>query len=159
MILIADSSALIALAICDGLPFLDALYGEVFVPEAVHREVTRSDKPEAEKLRAYLLGKVKQADMASYVYLDAYADTGETEAMMLYKQTSADKLLIDDKRGRKIARINNIRTIGSLGVLLSAKRAGLITELGPSLVKLQDSQIFISPSLVATVLEIAGETR
>ena len=35
MILVADASALIALATCDGLLWLDKLFGEVIVPEAV----------------------------------------------------------------------------------------------------------------------------
>ncbi|WP_417909847.1 hypothetical protein [Candidatus Electronema sp. PJ] len=39
MILIADSSALIALAICDGLQLLESLYGEVLVPEAVYKKL------------------------------------------------------------------------------------------------------------------------
>ena len=47
MLLVADASALIALATCDGLSWLDALFGEVLVPEAVYREVTLADKPQA----------------------------------------------------------------------------------------------------------------
>ena len=126
MILVADSSALIALAICDGLKLLEPLYGEVVVPEAVYSEVTASDKPESETLREYLTGKIRSIDTAGFVYLDASADIGETEAMLLYKQLNADKLLIDDRRGRKIAKINRIHTIGSLGVLLAAKNRGLL---------------------------------
>ena len=57
------------------------------------------------------------------------ADAGETEAMLLYKQIDADKLLIDDQRGRNVAKINHIETIGSLGVLLVAKQRGLINEI------------------------------
>jgi uncharacterized protein len=159
MILVADSSALIALSICDSLHLLEALFGDVLVPETVFREVTQSDKPEAQKLRAYLQDKTRKVDMRAYVYLDAFADAGETEAMLLYKQISADKLLIDDRRGRKVAKINNINTIGSLGVLLSAKRAGLIPEVAPLIGRLTGSQIYISPSLAQTVLSLAGEDR
>lgn len=79
-------------------------------------------KPEAKALESYLKDKVYTVDMSYFVYLDAYADAGESEAMVLYKQKSADKLLIDDKRGRKVAKINNINIIGSMGVLLSAKK-------------------------------------
>ncbi len=157
MILVADSSALIALSICDGLHFLDALYGAVLVPETVFGEVTQSDKPEAQQLSVYLQDKTRKVDMRAYVYLDAFADAGETEAMLLYKQLSADKLLIDDRRGRKVAKINNIRTIGSMGVLLSAKKAGLIPEIAPLIGRLTGSRIHISPTLVHTVLSLAGE--
>ena len=157
MILVADSSALIALAICDGLKLLEPLYGEIVVPEAVYNEVTASDKPESETLREYLSEKIRSIDTAGFVYLDASADIGETEAMLLYKQLNADKLLIDDRRGRKIARINGIHTIGSLGVLLAAKNGGLLSEVLPSLLKLNRSSIFISQDVIQTVLDLAGE--
>jgi hypothetical protein len=157
MILIADSSALIALAICDGLQLLEPLYGEVVVPEAVYNEVATSDKPESATLRGYLAGKVRAVDTSGFVYLDASADLGETEAMLLYKQLNADKLLIDDRRGRKIAKINKIHTIGSLGVLLAAKNKGLLAKVLPSLLKLNKSSIFISPDVIQSVLDLAGE--
>ena len=75
---------------------------------------------------------MRQVNLEAYVFLDAFADAGETEAMLLYKQLAADKLLIDDKRGRKVAKINQISTIGSLGVLLVAKEKGLIVEVAPA---------------------------
>jgi len=102
MILIADCSALIALASCQGLPLLDALFDTVVVPEAVYREAVVSDKPEAQLLKEYLKNKIRQINFGSPVLLDGFSDRGETEAMILYKQLSADKLLIDDKRGRRI---------------------------------------------------------
>lgn len=77
--------------------------------------------------------------------------------MLLYKQLNADKLLIDDRRGRKIAKINKIQTIGSLGVLLAAKNKGLLAAVLPSLLKLNKSSIFISPDVIQTVLDLAGE--
>ena len=157
MILVADCSALIALSTCKSLYLLDALFGVVIVPETVLHEATNSDKPEAESLRIYLEGKVRQADISGYVYLDGFADAGETEAMLLFKQVHADKLLIDDKRGRKVAKINNISTIGSLGILLAAKQAGLITEIATLIEQISSSLIYLSPELIQTVLDIAGE--
>ncbi len=47
MILIADCSALVALATCNGLHLLDELFGTVIVPEAVYFEAVVDDKPEA----------------------------------------------------------------------------------------------------------------
>ena len=53
MILVADCSALVALAACDGLHLLDAMFGTVIVPEAVYREAAIGDKPQAVQLAAY----------------------------------------------------------------------------------------------------------
>ncbi len=157
MILIADASALIALACCDSLDLLEALFGNVLVPTTVFYEVTTPDKPQSARLQSYLKDKIRTVDMHRYIYLDAFADAGETEAMLLYKEITADYLLIDDKRGRKVAKINQIKTIGSLGVLLQAKRVGLIPHIAPLLKQIAASPVFISDSLIQTVLEIAGE--
>lgn len=159
MILVADASALIALAICDSVHLLDLLFGEVLVPEAVFYEVTQADKPQSARLLGYLQGKVRDVDMAQFVYLDAFADQGETQAMLLYKQVAADFLLIDDKRGRKVAKINQIKTIGSLGVLLQAKRSGLIHAVAPLIHQISASPVFISADLIHSVLELAGENE
>ena len=105
MILVADCSALIALASCNGLRWLEALFATVIVPEAVYREAIVSHKPEAQQLKEFLKDKVRKIDPGSAVLLDGFSDLGETEAMVLYKQCSADKLLIDDKRGRRVARL------------------------------------------------------
>jgi predicted nucleic acid-binding protein len=157
MILVADASALIALSACDKLALLDALFGEVVVPEAVYREVAVAGKPESVRLQSYLQGKVRSVNMQNFVYLDAFADAGETAAMLLYKEIAADYLLVDDKRGRKVAQINQIKTIGSLGVLLQAKRVGLIPAVAPLLSQIARSPIFLTKELLKTVLELAGE--
>jgi predicted nucleic acid-binding protein len=159
MILVADASALIALAACNSLPLLDAIFGTVWVPETVYLEVAAADKPQAERLRQYLQDKVRPVNMQNYVYLDAFADAGETAAMLLYKELPADYLLIDDKRGRKVANINHIKTIGSLGVLLQAKRAGLIPLIAPLLSQIQASPVYIGQRLIETVLELASESK
>ena len=157
MILVADCSALIALSTCQSLELLEQLFNTVVVPEAVYYEATSADKKEAQQLKAYLRDKVRKVDMQNYVFLDGFADAGETEAMILYKQIAADKLLIDDKRGRNVAKLNHISTIGSLGVLLAAKQKGLISEIAPLLAKLEKSDLYLSKQLISTVLELAGE--
>lgn len=77
--------------------------------------------------------------------------------MVLYKQLSADKLLIDDRRGRKVAKINQIDVIGSLGILLAAKAKGLVPDVAPLLGQIEQSDVYLSPDLIATVLKLARE--
>lgn len=145
------------MASCDGLSLLDTLFGTVIVPEAVYREAIVGDKPQARKLKDYLHDKARKIDSLDSVLLDGFSDLGETEAMLLYRQYSADKLLIDDKRRRRVAKINQISTIGSLGVLLAAKRVGAIDRIFPFVNKLLSSDLYLSADLVATVMDIAGE--
>ncbi len=69
----------------------------------------------------------------------------------------ADWVLMDEKKGRRKLAQLNIPKIGTLGVLLKAKQLELIPLLRPEIEELQKSGFSISPSVVDTVLEMAGE--
>jgi len=155
MILIADSSALIALAVVDKLDILEALFGEVYVPRAVYDEVSQQSKGESEKLALYCKDKV--LDITSEVNLNISLGIGESEAIILYKEKSADFLLCDDKKAKKFAQTFGVNVIGSLGILLKAKENKLILEISPLIEKLRVSQIFIDDKTFALVLKIADE--
>lgn len=158
MLIIADSSALIALAICDGLTLLDRLFNEVKVPQAVFEEVIVDGKPAAELLRPYLAGKTVPIDMTHFIIASGGIGQGELEAMALSKILRADYLLIDDRRARKIAQLNHIKITGSQGILLLAKHKGLIQNIQPYLARLNASDIYISKRLIHKTLQLAGET-
>jgi len=158
MLIIADSSALVSLSVCDALHLLDVLFGEVKVPQAVFDEVTIENKPAAERLRGYLADKISPIDLNSFVVAADGLGRGELEAMALYKHLHADYLLIDDMRARKVAQLNGIQITGSLGVLLAAKHAGIISLLSPYLQQLRDSDIHISERLIQQALLLAQES-
>ena len=158
MIIICDSSPLIALSIIDKLDLLTILFKDVFVPVSVFNEVSKQGKPESQRIAEWAQDKVtatihKQL-MQSFSLL---LDVGESEAMSLYFEKKADFLLIDEKKGRKIAVYNNMNVVGSLGVLLLAKQKGLIALIKPLLDKLQQSYIRISNELYLKTLHLADE--
>lgn len=157
MILAADSSALIALSLCNALQFLDVLFGEVKVPQAVFDEVTKKGKKESMELFDYLNDKIETVCMDDYVITDFSIFRGEYEAMALYKKLGADRLLADDKRARKLAKLNGINTIGSLGILLLAKEKGLIERIRPYIEIIKESDIHIKKNVIDYALDLAGE--
>ena len=103
MLIVADTSALVALAACDSLSLLDQLFQEVRVPPAVFQECTVPGKPDAERLEAYLRERVSAFNLQEFVIAVTGLGRGELEAMALYKVLRADHLLIDDERARKVA--------------------------------------------------------
>lgn len=157
MLIVADSSALVALATCDALNFLTALYDDVKVPQAVYHEVTVSGKPEARLLAAFLEERVVTVDSAQFVFTAGGLGRGEIEAMLLYKNLAADYLLIDDRRARAIAESNEIRCVGALGILLLAKHQNLITQIAPFIDILRNSSLHYGPNLLEKTLQLAGE--
>jgi predicted nucleic acid-binding protein len=155
MILIADSSALIALAIVDQLDVLEKLFGEVYVPRAVYDEISKTNKAESRKLSAYCNDKV--VDIQSRADFNVSLGRGESEAIVLYAELEADFLLCDDKKAKKFARSFGLNVIGSLGILLKAKEAKLIDRLAPLIEILRGSRIFIDDKTCAMALRMAGE--
>lgn len=129
MLVVADTSALVALAACDALSLLDQLFHDVRVPPAVHRECTVPGKAAVERLETYLRGKVVEVDLRDFVIAVTGLGQGELEAMALYKHLHANHLLVDDHRARKVAQLNGIEVVGSLGVLLRAKEVRFISEV------------------------------
>lgn len=157
MLIVADSSALIALAVCDGLDVILRVYEDLKIPEAVYMEIVAPEKPYSEALGAFLAERVVTVDVSRWVVTAGGLGRGEIEAMALYKQLSADALLIDDRRARVIAEHNRIECIGALGLLLVAKRRGKIGVIAPYVSKLRQSSLFYGDELLDNVLKLAGE--
>lgn len=152
--IIGDSSALTALGVVDKLELLEKLYDVLFVPQAVYDEVTQIDRPQSDKLRNFLSNKVKVVDLTLH---KLGLGIGELEAITLYKELNADVLLIDDNRAKKYAILNDVRVIGSIGILIKAKEEGYIDKIKPLLEKIMLSEVYISDKLIIKVLGICNE--
>ena len=83
-------------------------------------------------------------------------DAGEAAAIALAVERGA-LLLIDELAGRKVAAAHRLRFVGTLGILVEAKRRGYLTELRPSIDALERESFWISATLRARVLREAGE--
>jgi uncharacterized protein len=159
MLVVADTSALMALAACDSLALLTELFREVRVPSAVFQESTVSGKPHADELREFLEDKVTSVNLTDFVVTSPGLGIGELQAMVLYKQLHADRLLIDDGRARRVAKFNKIAIVGSIGVLVLAKNRALIPALRPRLAAINSAGIYLSEPLVQQALRLVGEER
>ncbi|WP_237738190.1 DUF3368 domain-containing protein [Caldicellulosiruptor sp. F32] len=82
---------------------------------------------------------------------------GESESIILFKELGGDLLIMDEKKGRKVASSLDIKLTGTLGILLKAKQEGIIIELKPLLEKLIESNIRISHKLYKEILKSANE--
>ncbi len=131
MIVISDTTPIISLLKAEHLELLEKLYGKVLVPEAVYKELTENPVyfKEAKIIKsANYLSVVSVENMKSVNVLRLVSglDAGESEALIMYDEQKADLLLIDERKGRKVAKQLNVRYIGTAGILMLAYDKGLI---------------------------------
>jgi predicted nucleic acid-binding protein len=129
MIVVSDTSAITALLQIGQAELLSALYGDVFIPEAVRDELTATHKQLPVFIRV-----VPVADHAYRARLLKELHAGEAEAVVLAREIKADNLLMDELNGRRVAMREGVHVIGLLGVVLEAKLRGLI----PSAMKISE---------------------
>lgn len=83
-------------------------------------------------------------------------DPGESQALGLARRIQAG-LLVDERRGRKAAGMLQVPHLGTCGLLLRARQAGLITQVRPLLDKLLAEGYFLSAALVQDTLRMVQE--
>lgn len=129
MRVVSNSSPLIALSRLARLELLQALYSEILIPQAVYQEVVQSGNGRA---GATAVGSARWItvqtvqDTLAVDLLRDQLDRGESEAIVLALETQAQLLLIDEARGRRITQSRGIAHIGTVGVIVQAKRTKLI---------------------------------
>jgi predicted nucleic acid-binding protein len=162
--IVADAGPLIGLARIDHMSILRSLYGTVVVPEPVLSELcAQSDRPGSRALSAALAeGVIQPRALAQgwateLVRLCRLLDAGEASAILLAEETECRFLMIDERRGREIARRRGIPVVGLAGVLLAAKASGLLKSVAPVLAGLARQGYRLSDALVTEVLRLGDE--
>ena len=162
-VVLSDASPLIGLAIVDGLMWLPKLFGDVWVPPSVHREVLPgvSARGEAEiaaavKRKAIRVWRKSIPD-ASVVLPEL--DEGETDCIRIALSNDASETLIlmDERAGRAVATEHGIRVAGTAAVIGLAKKRGLITSAKARFAKLHATDFRISAIVIQSVLRDVGE--
>ena len=149
---VSNSSPLIALAAIDRLDLLPALFQSIVIPPAVAHEIRRSVPLPA----AWLRVRTREGPLPATVLRRSLAD-GEREAIALALEAPPDGIILDDLPARRVAYAAGLNVIGTLGVLLGAKRAGLLPVIRPELDGLVRTSFFLSPQLYTELLQAAGE--
>jgi predicted nucleic acid-binding protein len=134
---------------------LGKLFEKVFVPVAVHEELTDAKTPEIVRRRvASLPGwfEVRAVDETRMPTFPVTLHRGERQAILLAEALRADVLLIDEQIGRTIALSRNVPLSGTLGVLERADGMGFVSDFLQVLQRLKASGFFITETLEQQLL-------
>lgn len=163
MIAIINSSPLIYLGKIGLLNLLQQIFDQVLTVETVREEVLDSSAPEYAMLRSafadwLVIHDVPQSPLSARLS-DMGLHRGEADALVLAyhmkKRESDSVMVIDDLAGREVARTLGLRVTGTIGVVLRAKKTGLLTK-EESLAKIrslvEDTSFWMSAALYSKIL-------
>jgi predicted nucleic acid-binding protein len=155
VIIIADTSPIISLAVIDKLEILDVLFDQIAIPEAVWLELLKyADVLSIPGVKKYQKNIISVKHSAPFI---AGVDAGESEAIMLFEEIHADFLLIDDNEARKVAESRAIPCLGTLAVLITAKSKKIVPALRPLFMRLLANNRFYSVQLLNNILASNNE--
>lgn len=154
MIVVSDASPLIGLERIQLLDLLPALDDQVIIPTAVLVELLPGSPEFAAQRPEWL--RVRDVAGAAVRELIGPLHAGEAEAIILAQELRVP-LIIDEKAGRSVARALGLQVIGTVAVVLSGKRAGLIPHADPVLRQLATTGFYLSDRVLAEARRAAGE--
>ena len=149
---IVNSTPLIALCNAGLLNVLKAVYGQITIPQAVFDEVTA--KPDSACLQI--------KDNLDWIHVEkmykAKLHAGEVDVMILAQNDpKADLVIIDDNAAKKTAKYLGLKVTGTIGVLLKAKRMGVIISVKDAVDQIRNNGFYISERVIKMAIEQAGE--
>jgi uncharacterized protein len=161
VIVVADTSVILNLALVGQEELLAVLFREVFVPPAVGAEFARlaASLGRFAGLRLPAWVRVREPSVIpAALALHGELHPGETDTLALALEIHADGVLIDEAAGRAVALEFGLTPIGLLGILVTAKRHGQLSAVGPVVDALLERAHFrAAPDLVREILRFAGE--
>lgn len=141
------------------LHILPALTDGVIIPPAVVDELAtgKALRVNLPDLTGLDWVSVRRPESAAALPLVTDLGPGETEVLMLALESPKEVVVLDDALARRVAQTLNLRLTGTLGLLVDAKRAGLILTVEPCLDQLQALRFHLAPHTRNAVLKLAGE--
>jgi predicted nucleic acid-binding protein len=147
-LIISDTSCLIALSKIGKLDLLKELYQEIFITTEVYKEF-------GGRLPDWIIiievkSKYKQKE------LEVKLDKGEASSIALALESKNPTLIIDEIKGRKIARSFNLNMIGTIGIIILAHKKGLISDVVEIILQLVRKGFRLPDTLISKIIEKYG---
>ncbi|MFA4828418.1 MAG: DUF3368 domain-containing protein [Thermodesulfovibrionales bacterium] len=159
-IVVVNSSPLIYLSAIEKVGILKKLFHEIIIPEAVKRELMSGGKDnfafkEINSEKWIITKRIKNKLAKNYLLTDI--DDGEAEVIVLAEELKAKTVIMDDRLGRRLAKLRGLNIIGTLRVLVSAKEKGMITEIKPLIKQIKEAGFWISDDVQKAILQQSKE--
>ena len=160
MLIVSDTTPIISLMKIEQLYLLEKMFGYIVIPKAVYDELTVNEKFAKEILKIkeaefVKVGEVKNDSSVNILRNVTGLDACESEAIVMAGEKEADLLLMDEHKGRQVAKKLGIKITGTIGILLQAFDEGMMSkeDVKKCILVLKESNIRISDNLCKKVYE------
>jgi predicted nucleic acid-binding protein len=126
MIVVSDTTPLNYLLLLDAAEVLPALFGRVYAPPAVIRELAHPRSPEPVRRWADSPPQWLTVQEPTHIDPSLNLGPGEAAAIALAEELKADWVLLDERRGSKKAESRGLRVAGTLTIIEEAGAKGLL---------------------------------
>jgi hypothetical protein len=156
VIVLADASPLITLAEVGYLEVLAELYESIITTPEVYAEVAVAGEGRAGALQI-AADWIQVRSLGTPVpiaisQVQSILGVGERSTIALAREMNADLTIMDDSRARRVAEKHGLVVFGCVGVLETAFRGGLITDLTKAYQRLISSEAYINPEILKASL-------
>jgi len=156
---VVNSSPLITLYNSQLISLMPLLFNQICIPPAVWREVTLYKVDEAAQSLPKTSWVAKTATIAVNPLISNWnLGDGETEVLSYALSHPEFTAIVDDAAARKCAVSLNISTIGTVGMIVLAKRRGLIPSVTAPIQALRNAGLWLGDDLVDLLKKQAGES-
>jgi predicted nucleic acid-binding protein len=157
VIVFSNTTPFIALSSIGQLELLPRLFGTVRVVPEVAEECRAGGLIAVPDLAAlpWIQFEPSLSAVSSLPLLEL--DKGEKHTIHAACEHKADLVVIDEKIGRNVAEYLGLSVIGTLGVLLNAKRKGMIASFSQCAEEMQRNGLRYHPRLVERLKGECGE--
>ncbi|MBS0166208.1 MAG: DUF3368 domain-containing protein [Nitrospira sp.] len=155
---VLNASPVILLGKIGRLDLLESLSAKAVVPNAVILEIQAGiGERQAVQKTADWAASRRVADVPTPLSIERW-DLGPGESQVIaHCLKGAQRAVLDDAQGRQCARTHGIAVIGTLGIVLSAKRQRMIPAARPVLDTLRRSGMYLSDQVLTEALRLIGE--
>ncbi len=158
MIVVSDSSPLIALAKIDCFALLQKLYGQIVISSEVYAEVVvtgagLAGAADTSKSTWIEVRQIKNPADLTRAKLRFGLGLGELSTMLLAKEIGADLIIVDDLGARKIAQKEGFKIVGTIAILEACYRKGNLSDLREAYGRLLKRSIYINLDLMNASLK------
>jgi predicted nucleic acid-binding protein len=162
---VSNSSPLIYLAALGDLHLLPTLFGRVFIPRAVHREVVvegigKAGTLEVETAVGQWLSVegIQDTEAAHLLAESSGLQFGESEAIILAQERNHRIVFLDDQGAVVIARSRGLEVVRTPAHYVIAKNLGLVKQVGPKIDALRQQGFHLRDRDYLAALARAGES-